>query len=66
MELFFSGSKEYEKLNITPQDSLHVACAVHSKCDYFITTDTSLLKKQIYEIIIINPIDFIREMEANK
>jgi len=55
--------KEYEKLNISPKDSLHIACAVYSKCDYFITTDVSLLKKHIDEIKLINPIDFIREVE---
>jgi len=57
--------KEYEMLNISPKDALHIACAVYGKCGYFITTDRSLLKKNIDGIRIINPIDFIGEMEAN-
>ena len=46
-------------------DCLHVACAIYSKCDYFITTDKGILKKskKIKEIIIIDPINFIRELE---
>ena len=62
-EIFEQG-KEYEKLNIAPKDALHIACAVHSNCDYFITTDIPLLRKHIEEIRIITPIDFIGEMEA--
>jgi len=29
--------------------------------DYFITTDRGLLKKNIIEINVINPIDFVNE-----
>ena len=56
--------KKYEKLNISSKDALHIACAVHSKCDYFITTDIPLLKKHVDKIRIINPIDFVGEMEG--
>ena len=44
-------------------DSLHVACSVFLKCDYFLTTDYRLLRKQASAIRIINPIDFIRMEE---
>ena len=56
--------KAYEKMGIPPMDALHIACAVESGCEYFITTDVKLLKKRIKEVRIINPIDFIGEMEA--
>jgi predicted nucleic acid-binding protein len=51
--------------SIRPKDSLNIACAIESKCQYFITTDINLLKKAglFSEIKVINPIDFIREME---
>jgi predicted nucleic acid-binding protein len=51
--------------NIRPKDSLNLACAIESECQYFITTDIPLLKKAVLftEIKIINPIDFIRAME---
>ncbi|MDR0475889.1 MAG: PIN domain protein [Treponema sp.] len=50
---------------IKPKDSLNLACAIESGCQYFITTDKVLLKKAVLfsEIKIINPIDFIRKEE---
>jgi predicted nucleic acid-binding protein len=57
--------KSIEQLKIKPKDSLNIACAIVSNCDYFITTDTKLLNKIVEGIKIINPIDFIVEMEAN-
>ena len=55
--------KNIEKKGISVKDSLHIASAIESQCDYFITTDMGLLNKRINEIKIINPIDFIRVME---
>ena len=46
------------------KDAIHVACAVEGKCDYFLTTDIGILKKNIDIIKVINPIDFIRETEV--
>ena len=63
-QVILTKGKSYEKLGISPADALHIACAAVSGCEYFITTDVKLLKKQIKGIKIINPIDFIGEMEA--
>jgi len=49
---------------IKAKDALHIASAVYSGCDYFITTDKKLLNTGIKEIKICNPIDFIGEMEG--
>lgn len=49
---------------IKPKDSYHVASAIVAKCDYFLTTDKRLLKYKSDKIQIMNPIDFIREMEG--
>ena len=57
--------KSIEQLKIKPKDSLNIACALVSNCDYFITTDTKLLNKVVEGIKIINPMDFIVEMEEN-
>jgi len=48
---------------IKTKDALHIACAVNEKCKYFITTDKKLLNVELSDIIIINPIQFINEME---
>ncbi|MGL4670494.1 MAG: type II toxin-antitoxin system VapC family toxin [Methanobacteriaceae archaeon] len=55
--------KELKKLNISEKDALHIACALFSKCSYFITTDYKLTSKRVDGIEIINPLDFIKIME---
>ncbi|MCX6584691.1 MAG: PIN domain-containing protein [Candidatus Aminicenantes bacterium] len=48
-------------LGVKSKDALHVACAIASKCDYFLTTDERLIKKlkNFQEIVVINPLQFI-------
>jgi len=58
-----SLGKEIMKYGIKEFDSLHIACAITNGCDYFITTDKKLLNKFVTKIKIINPINFILEME---
>ena len=45
-------------------DSLHIACAVISKCDYLLTTDDKILNlsKILEEIKLTDPIGFIKEV----
>jgi len=45
-------------------DSLHIACAISSKCKYFLTTDDNVLQrsKQIDVINVNDPIGFIKEI----
>jgi predicted nucleic acid-binding protein len=50
-----------EKIKV--KDALHIACAVYAKCQYFITTDKRLLNFKSDDILIVNPIEFINEME---
>jgi predicted nucleic acid-binding protein len=49
--------------DIRAKDALHIACAIKSDCDYFITTDNKLTNKTLTNIKIVNPIDFILETE---
>jgi len=44
-------------------DALHVACAIASGCQYFITVDKRLLGYKDNRIQICNPIDFFNQME---
>ena len=66
-EKILEKGKQIQQIVIKPKDSLNLACAIESKCQYFITTDKALLKKAVLfsEIEIINPIDFIRKEEEN-
>ena len=47
------------------KDALHVACAIFSKCDFFLTTDDKVLKKDclVEEIKIVDPFLFIKEAD---
>ncbi len=44
--------------------SLHISCAIQSKCDHFLTTDDKVLKRnnQISDIHVTDPISFIKEV----
>ena len=55
--------KQIMQNGIRVNDALHIACALESQCEYFITTDDGLVNKEITNIQIINPIDFIRILE---
>ena len=41
-------------------DAAHIACAIQAGCDYFLTTDSRVLKYRDEQIKVINPIDFIK------
>ena len=54
------------QLGLKQADASHIACAIMSQADYFITTDKGVLNKDVTEIQIINPMAFIeREIHAN-
>jgi predicted nucleic acid-binding protein len=52
------------KLGIRGKDSLHVSCAIQAKCRYFLTTDKGILKKRVEGITLLNPVDYIQEVEG--
>ena len=40
-----------------------MACAILAESDYFLTTDKRLLKYKTNKIKILDPIDFLKELE---
>lgn len=54
-------ANQFNQKGIKPLDALHLGCALHGDCDYFITVDKGILKKaqSVTEIKIISPIDFL-------
>lgn len=54
-------ASHFQNLQIKAKDALHIACAIEAQANYFLTTDKFLLKKdkQIPQIEILNPIDFV-------
>jgi predicted nucleic acid-binding protein len=58
-------TKSLMQLGLKQADAAHIACAIVSQADYFITTDKRVLNKHITEIQTINPMTFIeRELYA--
>lgn len=51
---------------IKQKDAFHVASAILAECDYFLSVDDRLIKHKVNEIIMMNPLDFIRVLEANR
>ena len=47
------------------KDACHVASAIYAGCEYFISTDTRLLKYHTAEIIMVTPIEFVVRMEED-
>lgn len=54
------------QLGIKKIDSLHIACAIKAKADYFLTTDDRVLNKAtvVKDIKISDPIGFIKEVSV--
>ncbi|MDR2642827.1 MAG: PIN domain-containing protein [Planctomycetaceae bacterium] len=48
---------------IKVKDALHLACAIEAQCGYFITTDSDFQKYSSVDIVICNPINFLRILE---
>lgn len=65
--LVLENSGILNKLGLSIPDSIHLACAIVSGSDYFITTDRKIIKKRdkINEIKILNPIEYIINIEEN-
>ena len=59
-------ANEIMKYGVKAKDALHIACAIEAKCDFFITTDSGILKK--YKnggIKICSPVEFINIWEGS-
>jgi len=52
-----------KKTGLKTKDALHVACAIVSGCDYLITTDKRFLNYNDDRIHVLNPMQFLLEME---
>lgn len=51
-----------KKHNFKSYEALHIACAIQANCSYFITTDNKLIREDVSQIKIVNPMMFIDEM----
>ena len=66
IERILIKGKALEHMKLKKKDSLHIACALEAQCEYFLTTDRKVLNKNIPEIKIMNPLDFVRQLYAEE
>ena len=53
-------AEKFISSGIKTKDSFHVASAILAGCDYFLSVDDRLIKHKLDEIIMINPVDFLK------
>ena len=64
-ERVLSLSKRFISDGVKDKDAYHLASAILAECDYFLSTDDRLLKYKTNEIILLNPVEFIKVLEAD-
>jgi predicted nucleic acid-binding protein len=67
-EIYQLAKDFQQRAKLSAKDSIHMACAYHAKCKFFLTCDDELIKRANrlnleIKIKIINPVDYIREVE---
>jgi len=65
-ENILAMANEITGLRIKQQDALHLACAIEARCDYFITTDNKILNKRVNQIVVVDPLNFLRMTEVEQ
>jgi predicted nucleic acid-binding protein len=53
----------FMEMGLRQKDAAHVASALYGKSDCFITVDRKILNKPIEDIIVIDPVDFLRRLQ---
>ncbi len=64
-EIVMTKAEKFIAAGIKQKDAYHLASAILAECDYFLSVDDRLLKYSSDEIILINPVDFIKVLEVN-
>lgn len=58
-------AEDIKKTGVKHKDACHVASAIIAGCEYFLSTDYRLLKYKTDKIKVMNPVDFIKELEVS-
>ena len=64
-EIVMAKAEKFISAGIKQKDAYHLASAILAECDYFLSVDDRLLKCSSDEITLINPVDFVKILEAN-
>lgn len=63
-EVLLESANTLNQIGLQKIDTLHISCAIISKCSYFLSTDDTILRRrgEIGDINVIDPIAFIKEV----
>ena len=64
-DFIFERAKDLLKSGLRQKDASHIACAISSNANYFVTTDMKILNKKVQNIELINPIDLVRRLHVD-
>jgi hypothetical protein len=61
-------AQQCESLGLKGKDALHIACALETGCNCFLTTDEQIIRmmSDFNLIKVLSPITFITQMDENK
>lgn len=66
-EEIYALAKDFlKKVKLSSKDAVHLACAYHSKSNFFLTCDADLVKRAKrlnLTMKIMNPVEYIREVK---
>jgi predicted nucleic acid-binding protein len=62
-DVIVEKARKIMETGVKYKDACHVSCAMLAECDYFITTDKRLLKYKTDKVKMMNPLDFVKELE---
>lgn len=65
-EIYELAKDFQQKAKLPSKDAIHLACAYHAKCNFFLTCDDELIKRAKRLNLatkIMNPVDYVREVE---
>jgi len=60
-EVILKKALELQSLDLRAKDALHIASAIYSACNFFITTDKKILNKKVDGVAMVNPLVFVEE-----
>jgi predicted nucleic acid-binding protein len=59
-------ARAYSEAGLRQKDAVHIASAVNAGGDYFITVDKKILNKEIRDITVIDPVNFLRRLQNDR
>ncbi len=66
IDILDKKSENLIKFGIKHKDAYHLASAIFTECDYFLTFDKKILKFNSDQISVMNPIDFVKLPEVDE